>query len=59
MSGMTVDPHRVRIRGYCDVTSATPGETINFYVSSDDPGDYEAKLVRLVHGDTTPKRTEL
>jgi len=52
---MTVDPHRIRIRGYCDVPSAAPGETINFYVSSDDPGDYEAELVRLVHGDTNPK----
>jgi N,N-dimethylformamidase len=52
---MNVDLHRIRIRGYCDVASAAPGETINFYVSSDDSGDYEAKLVRLVHGDTNPK----
>lgn len=45
----------LRIRGYCDAPSAMPGETISFYVSSDDAGEYEARLVRLIHGDTNPK----
>lgn len=42
------------IRGYCDDMSAAPGESLNFYVSADDPGEYEAELVRLIHGDVHP-----
>ncbi len=44
----------ITIRGYCDVPSAAPGETIRFFVSSDRPGEYRADIVRLVHGDTNP-----
>jgi N,N-dimethylformamidase len=46
--------HTIRIRGYCDIPSVAPGETISFYVSSEDPGEYQADLVRLIHGDTNP-----
>lgn len=44
----------ISIRGYCDTPSVAPGETVTFYVSSDIPGEYEANLVRLIHGDTNP-----
>ena len=45
----------VRTRGYCDPLSVSPGETIRFYVSCDDAGEYRADIVRLIHGDTNPK----
>lgn len=47
---MTISP-TLRIRGYSDRPNAAPGETMTFYVSADDPGAYEASIVRLVHGD--------
>lgn len=31
-----------------------PGESIKFHVSADNPGEYRADLVRLVHGDINP-----
>ena len=42
------------IRGYCDPLSLAPAETINFFVSRDEPGTYDADIVRLIHGDTNP-----
>ena len=45
----------VAIHGYCDVPSAAPGEIVRFYVSCDEPGAYESRLMRLIHGDTNPK----
>ncbi|MEA2248114.1 MAG: hypothetical protein QOH46_2643, partial [Solirubrobacteraceae bacterium] len=39
------------ITGYSDPWSATPGEPVRFYVSSDAPA-YRAELVELIHGDT-------
>jgi N,N-dimethylformamidase len=42
------------IRGYCDRPSAAPGETLGFHVSSDEPGEYTAELVRLINGDLDP-----
>lgn len=47
--------NKLRIRGYCDRPSAAPGEAIQFYVSSDDEGQYRADLVRLVNGDPNPQ----
>lgn len=44
----------ISIRGYCDEPSVAPGETVTFYVSADNPGEYHAQLVRLIHGDTNP-----
>jgi N,N-dimethylformamidase len=45
---------QIRIRGYCDMPSAAPGETLRFYVSCDNPGDYHAQLVQLINGDVNP-----
>jgi N,N-dimethylformamidase len=42
------------IRGYCDRPSVAPGETLQVFVSSADPGKYRADVVRLVNGDTNP-----
>ncbi|MDP6701890.1 MAG: hypothetical protein QGH25_19720, partial [Candidatus Latescibacteria bacterium] len=39
--------------GYADALSARPGEVLRFMVSSESP-EYEAQLVRLIHGDTNP-----
>lgn len=40
----------MKLTGYSDVWSVRPGETIAFHVHSDAP-TYDAKLVRLIHGD--------
>jgi N,N-dimethylformamidase len=44
----------IKIRGYCDTPSVAPGESLKFYVSCDDPGQYRAELVRLINGDLNP-----
>ena len=44
----------LRITGYSDCYSIRPGDGITFYVNSENGEDYEAKLVRLIHGDTNP-----
>ena len=48
----------LRITGYSDCYSIRPGDDITFYVNSEKGEDYEAKLVRLIHGDT-PRRARL
>src|SRR5688572_29630664 len=45
---------RATIHGYGDRLSVAPGETIEFKVSSEEPGSYRATVVRLIHGDTNP-----
>ena len=44
----------LRITGYSDKYSIVPGETVKFYVNSEENEDYEVQLVRLIHGDTNP-----
>ena len=44
----------MRIVGYSDRLGAASGETIRFMVSCDHPS-YRADLVRLIHGDESPK----
>ena len=39
------------IMGYSDKISVCPGETIRFMVSCDGPRTYNARLVRIIHGD--------
>jgi len=51
---MSTRPSRLFIRGYCDEPSVAPGELQRFYVGTDTACRYEAQLVRLLHGDTTP-----
>ena len=41
------------IVGYGDRWSVQPGETIRFMVSAEVPR-YQARVVRLIHGDTNP-----
>jgi N,N-dimethylformamidase len=43
----------LRLLGYTNRLSVAPGQTIDFMVSSE-RSDYEARLVRLVHGDENP-----
>lgn len=43
----------MRLVGYSDRWSVAPGDTIRFMVSSEHP-QYTSRLVRLVHGDTSP-----
>ncbi len=43
-----------KILGYSDEISVYPGETIAFMVSSEEGKDYEASLVQIIHGDTSP-----
>jgi len=43
----------VELVGYTSRLSAAPGERLSFMVSSKRPG-YEARLVRLIHGDEHP-----
>ncbi|MGH2615476.1 MAG: N,N-dimethylformamidase beta subunit family domain-containing protein [Thermomicrobiales bacterium] len=43
----------MKIVGYGDRWSVQPGETIRFLVSTELPS-YQARIVRLIHGDTNP-----
>ena len=43
----------LRLLGYTDRLSVAPGQTIRFMVSCDRP-EYDARLVRLIHGDENP-----
>ena len=45
----------LRITGYSDRLSVRPGEAITFYVHSEENEAYEAQIVRLIHGDTSPE----
>jgi N,N-dimethylformamidase len=51
-----MDPqqHMLRITGYSDRFSVTPGEEITFYVHCEHNESYQADIVRLIHGDTNP-----
>ena len=42
------------IRGYADPLMASPGESVSFFVSCDNPGPVTARLVRVVLGDEDP-----
>lgn len=44
----------MRLTGYSDRWSVRPGETMTFHVHSVAP-TYEARLVRLIHGDENPR----
>ncbi|HVW68800.1 MAG TPA: hypothetical protein VHB68_07480, partial [Steroidobacteraceae bacterium] len=43
------------IRGYADRPSARPGETLSFFISCSSPGPFDARVVRLRHGDVSPE----
>ena len=47
--------HALRITGYSDPLSVQPGETIRFFVHSENGEGYRAQIVRLIHGDTNPE----
>ena len=44
-----------RILGYADRWTVQQGETISFKVSSELPGQYRARLLRVRNGDSNPK----
>ena len=45
----------LRITGYSDKYSAFPNEKVKFYVNSEKNEDYDAQIIRLIHGDTNPE----
>ena len=45
----------LRITGYSDKYSVCPGDEITFYVNAEKNEDYNADIVRLIHGDTNPE----
>jgi len=45
----------LKITGYPDRHSVAPGETIAFKVSLEEGDSFEARLVRVVHGDCNPE----
>jgi N,N-dimethylformamidase len=45
----------LRITGYSDRYSACPGDTLRFYVNSEQGERYDVQIVRLIHGDTNPE----
>jgi N,N-dimethylformamidase len=49
-----VDVPRPVITGYADRFSVAPGETVEFKISCDEPGEFQAEVVRLRNGDTNP-----
>ena len=44
----------LHIRGYCDRPNVRPNEELDIFVSTPTPGTYNAKLIRLIHGDRNP-----
>lgn len=44
----------LKLVGYSDRLSVAPGEEIAFKVSADSVAEYEAAIVRLIHGDANP-----
>ena len=44
----------LQLTGYSDRYSGSPGDTIKFYVNSENGLAYRADMVRLIHGDTNP-----
>lgn len=44
----------LKITGYPDRYTAAPGETLNFKISVEEGNHFEARLVRVVHGDCNP-----
>ena len=46
--------NKIGIRGYCDRPNVAPGDPISFHVSCDEPGSYDARLVRVINGDLDP-----
>ncbi len=44
-----------KILGYSDEISVFPNEQIAFMVSSEEGADYQASLVQIIHGDTSPE----
>ena len=55
MSDSNKQESMLRITGYSDKFSARPGEEISFYVNSEFNEQYQADIVRLIHGDTNPE----
>ncbi|MDE3175300.1 MAG: N,N-dimethylformamidase [Pseudomonadota bacterium] len=45
----------LKITGYPDRYSAAPGETIEFKISLEEGDQFEARIVRVVHGDCNPQ----
>ena len=45
----------LRITGYSDKCSVTPGDEITFYVHSEFGESYQSDIVRLINGDTNPE----
>lgn len=43
----------MKLTGYCEPWSATPGDTVSFKVSST-IGNYHADIIQLIHGDANP-----
>ncbi len=44
----------LRITGYTDRCSVRPGDEVTFFVHSEYEEQYQADIVRLIHGDTNP-----
>ncbi|MFD5316387.1 N,N-dimethylformamidase beta subunit family domain-containing protein [Streptomyces sp. NPDC127098] len=51
---MVIHVPRPAVTGYADRLSVAPGEPIEFRISCDEPGEFEAEVVRLRNGDTNP-----
>ena len=45
----------MRLTGYADKFGVHPGDTIRFHVNCDGPKQYDAQLVKMIHGDTNPR----
>lgn len=42
------------VTGYCDRPNAAPGETLDFFVHTENAGAFNARLVELIQGDLNP-----
>ena len=44
----------LRITGYSDRFSVRPGDTVSFHINAEQNESFQAHMVRLIHGDTSP-----
>jgi len=45
----------LKLTGYPDRYSAAPGERVEFKISLEEGDTFEARLVRVIHGDANPQ----
>ena len=56
---MSLQKSLLRITGYSNRFSVRPGDSISFHINAEEGESFEAEIVRLIHGDTNPRRARV